>query len=68
MDTPIVDFVKKYIKSDMARFHMPGHKGHVFFGCEPFDITEVKGRGNGRQGWMTHCMSLALLWGRIHFR
>jgi Arginine/lysine/ornithine decarboxylases len=43
MDTPIVDFVKKYIKSDMARFHMPGHKGHVFFGCEPFDITEVKG-------------------------
>ena len=22
---------------------MPGHKGHVFLGCEPKDITEVQG-------------------------
>ena len=22
---------------------MPGHKGHVFFGLEPYDITEIKG-------------------------
>lgn len=43
MDTPIVDFVRQYIESDTTRFHMPGHKGHVFFGCEPFDITEIKG-------------------------
>lgn len=43
METPIVDFVKGYNKNDMTRFHMPGHKGHVFFGCEPFDITEIKG-------------------------
>lgn len=43
MDTPIVDFVKRYAESDMTRFHMPGHKGHVFFGCEPLDITEIKG-------------------------
>lgn len=43
MNTPIVDFVKKYVNSDTTRFHMPGHKGHVFFGCEPYDITEIKG-------------------------
>lgn len=23
--------------------HMPGHKGHVFLGCEPIDITEIDG-------------------------
>ena len=27
----------------MARFHMPGHKGAGFLGCEGFDITEVSG-------------------------
>ena len=27
----------------MTRFHMPGHKGAGFLGCEGFDITEVKG-------------------------
>lgn len=52
MNTPIVDFVKKYADSDVTRFHMPGHKGHVFFGCEPYDITEINGadvlyHGNG---------------------
>ena len=27
----------------MVRFHMPGHKGAGFLGCEGFDITEVSG-------------------------
>lgn len=43
MKTPIVDFVKKYAESETVRFHMPGHKGKSFSGCEAFDITEVKG-------------------------
>ena len=41
--TPIADFVKAYAKSDMCRFHMPGHKGKSFVGCEALDITEVHG-------------------------
>jgi len=43
MDTPIVDFVKAYAQSGKARFHMPGHKGVSFFGCEQLDITEISG-------------------------
>lgn len=43
MDTPILDFVSAYIASDMARLHMPGHKGKAFLGCEALDITEIKG-------------------------
>ena len=43
MDTPVVDFVKKYAKENKARFHMPGHKGVPFSGSEPFDITEIDG-------------------------
>lgn len=43
MKTPIIDFVRKYAQSGTIRFHMPGHKGHVFFGWEPFDITEISG-------------------------
>ena len=43
MNTPIVDFVNDYIKSDVTRFHMPGHKGVSFFGLEKYDITEIKG-------------------------
>ena len=43
MKTPIADFVKAYAKSDMCRFHMPGHKGKTFVGCEELDITEVHG-------------------------
>ena len=44
MKTPIFDFVKQYAASDIARFHMPGHKGiPSALGCEPFDITEVEG-------------------------
>ena len=43
MNTPIVDFVKGYVKKDMSRFHMPGHKGKGFLGCEEYDITEIGG-------------------------
>ena len=43
MKTPIYDFVQKYAESDVSRFHMPGHKGKSFLGCERLDITEVQG-------------------------
>ena len=39
MTTPIADFIDNYIKSEMSRLHMPGHKGST---C-PEDITEIKG-------------------------
>lgn len=43
MKTPISDFVKKYAEAEISRFHMPGHKGKSFLGCEPLDITEITG-------------------------
>lgn len=43
MQTPIADFVRAYAKADDVRFHMPGHKGKSFLGCEPYDITEIAG-------------------------
>lgn len=43
MDTPILDFLKKYSDSKTVRFHMPGHKGKSLLGIENFDITEVAG-------------------------
>ncbi|WP_304509048.1 amino acid decarboxylase [Anaerotignum sp.] len=43
MDTPIYNFVKKYQEKGTVRLHMPGHKGSPFLGCEPLDITEIKG-------------------------
>lgn len=43
MNTPIYDFVSKYAESESVRFHMPGHKGENFLGCEVRDITEIKG-------------------------
>lgn len=43
MNTPICNFVKKYISENMIRLHMPGHKGVSYLGIEPFDITEIKG-------------------------
>lgn len=43
METPIWDFVTNYVQNGPARFHMPGHKGTSFLGCEPYDITEVSG-------------------------
>ena len=43
MRTPIVDFLRDYQASAPVRFHMPGHKGSGFLGCEGWDITEVRG-------------------------
>lgn len=43
MNTPILDFLNRYVSSGVSRFHMPGHKGRTFLGCEPFDITEIDG-------------------------
>lgn len=43
MNTPICDFVKKYIESGTVRLHMPGHKGVPLLGVEHLDITEVRG-------------------------
>lgn len=43
ISTPIADFVKTYAESKTIRFHMPGHKGQTFLGCEPWDITEISG-------------------------
>ena len=43
MNTPIYDFAKKYAESEPSRMHMPAHKGQLFLGCEPFDITEIGG-------------------------
>ncbi len=43
MNTPIFDFVSQYVKNGTSRFHMPGHKGHPYLGCEERDITEIDG-------------------------
>ena len=43
MTTPVLDFVRRYAESGAIRFHMPGHKGRPFLGCEPWDITEIPG-------------------------
>ena len=57
MNTPIIDFVEEYQKKGGTRFHMPGHKGHVFFGWEPFDITEIEGADVLHQGEGIICES-----------
>lgn len=43
MNTPIVDFVRRYAQSGTSRLHMPGHKGQSLLGFEPWDITEIQG-------------------------
>ena len=43
MNTPICDFVKKYVNNGATRMHMPGHKGKDMLGFEKYDITEVDG-------------------------
>ncbi len=43
MNTPICDFVNKYVASSPVRMHMPGHKGKAALGFEPYDITEIDG-------------------------
>lgn len=46
MNTPIANFLKEYKENGNVRFHMPGHKGRKFLGCEPYDITEIFGADN----------------------
>ncbi len=41
MNTPIIDFIKKYNRKNAVRLHMPGHKGKIK-GAK-FDITEIDG-------------------------
>lgn len=43
MKAPIYDFIKRYAESDTERLHMPAHKGKSILGCEPYDLTEIKG-------------------------
>lgn len=44
METPIYNFVNKYISENACRFHMPGHKGvSGLLGVEKGDITEIDG-------------------------
>ena len=43
MNTPICDFVDRYLSREAVRLHMPGHKGVVRLGGEPRDITEISG-------------------------
>lgn len=43
MNTPILDFIRHYHADGISRFHMPGHKGQPFLGCEHLDITEIAG-------------------------
>lgn len=43
MDSPIAAFLREYAASNIARFHMPGHKGSGPLGCEALDITEIQG-------------------------
>ena len=43
METPICDFVQKYCDEKTLRLHMPGHKGNMLLGMEPYDITEING-------------------------
>lgn len=43
METPVFDFVQGYVKNNVSRLHMPGHKGRGPLGVEKLDITEVSG-------------------------
>ena len=43
MNTPIVDFVRRYAEKGTLRLHMPGHKGIGSLGMEQLDLTEIKG-------------------------
>jgi arginine/lysine/ornithine decarboxylase len=43
MNTPICDFVEKYVNKNSLRLHMPGHKGKALLGFEQLDITEISG-------------------------
>ena len=45
-NTPLYDAIDNYIKKDMSRLHMPGHKGADIFNSANllrYDVTEVDG-------------------------
>lgn len=42
INTPVKDFIEKYAKSGISRFHMPAHKGNNGT-ISARDITEIKG-------------------------
>lgn len=50
MDTPLYNTLRTLAASDIARFHMPGHKGQPIFDdfatVFPLDFTETWGTGN----------------------
>lgn len=43
MNTPVVDFIKKYAENETVRLHVPGHKGKDNGFSENYDITEIDG-------------------------
>lgn len=46
MRTPLLDAAERYLRRDMSRFHMPGHKGVAkapFWDALPWDLTEIPG-------------------------
>ena len=43
MKTPILDFLEAYRQKNAVRLHVPGHKGNLYLGAEPMDITEIRG-------------------------
>lgn len=42
-ETPLYNAVKKYVKKNPTRFHMPGHKGRGrgIYKSAPYDVTEL---------------------------
>ena len=48
MNTPVYDFIERYIRKNPVRAHMPGHKGKYIGECGfgeayKYDITEIDG-------------------------
>lgn len=47
METPVFDFLNRYIESGTVRLHMPGHKGRLPYDVlkkiSQYDITEIAG-------------------------
>ena len=53
MKLPIAQALQEYIRKDLSRFHMPGHKGRgegILKEIYPYDITEVTGMDSLYQG------------------
>ncbi|MBQ8732821.1 MAG: DegT/DnrJ/EryC1/StrS family aminotransferase [Oscillospiraceae bacterium] len=42
METPVIDFLRRFSDSGTSRFFMPGHKGRLELSAS-FDITEIEG-------------------------